>query len=60
MVGFKSENTSSQKCTQIQPCDLKRIEDKLDYIIKKIEDMDGLKGFGVNLAANIIGNVLDR
>lgn len=35
------------------------INDKLDYIIKKLNDMDGIKGFGVNLAANVIGNLLD-
>lgn len=60
MVGFTLENTSRTRCTQIHPCDdLKRIEEKLDYIIDKLESMDGIKGFGVNLAANIIGNMLD-
>lgn len=44
---------------QTHQCDIDRIEQKLDYIIKKLEDMDGIKGFGVNLAANIIGNWFD-
>lgn len=44
---------------QTRQCDLQRIEEKLDYIIKMIEDMDGIKGFGVNLAANVLGNFLD-
>lgn len=56
MAGFKLENTLSQRCMQTQLCE---INDKLDYIIKKINDMDGIKGFGVNLAANVIGNLLD-
>lgn len=41
---------------QTQLCE---INNKLDYIIKKIDDMDGIKGFGVNLAANVLGNFLD-
>lgn len=53
-------NTSNTKCTQTLPCDdLKRIEEKLDYIIEKLKNMDGIRGFGVNLAANIIGNMFD-
>lgn len=44
---------------QTHQCDIDRIEQKLDYIIKKLEDMDGIKGFGVNLAANIVGNLFD-
>lgn len=38
---------------------LEEIEKKLDIILAKLNDMDGLKGFGVNLAANVIGNLLD-
>lgn len=59
MVDFMSESISNIRCTQIRQCDLMRIEDKLDYIIQKLEEIDGIKGFGVNLAANIIGNMLD-
>lgn len=43
----------------IRQCDLERIEDKLDYLIRKVDDMDGIKGFGVNLAANVLGNFID-
>lgn len=59
MAGFKLENTSSQRCMPTRQCDLERIEDKLDYLIRKVDDMDGIKGFGVNLAANVLGNFID-
>lgn len=55
-MGFQFGNTLSQRCMQTQLCE---INNKLDYIIKKIDDMDGIKGFGVSLAANVIGNLLD-
>lgn len=38
---------------------LEEIEKKLDIILAKLNDMDGIKGFGVSLAANFIGNLLD-
>lgn len=38
---------------------LDRIEEKLDLLIQKIGDLDGIKGFGVNLLANVVGNMLD-
>ena len=46
------------------PCDdiarrLDGIEEKLDLLIQKIGDLDGIKGFGVNLLANVLGNMLD-
>lgn len=34
------------------------IERKLDMVLKKLNDMDGIKGFGQNLLANAIGNTL--
>lgn len=35
---------------------LDRIDKKLDTIIEKLNNMDGLRGFGTSLLANIIGN----
>lgn len=51
-----SENISSTRCMTTRLCN---IEDKLDYIIKKLDNIDGLRGFGINVAANIIGNMFD-
>lgn len=38
---------------------LDRIDEKLDMIIRRLEDLDGVKGFGVSLLANVVGNMLD-
>nr|DAY73326.1 MAG TPA: protein of unknown function (DUF4083) [Caudoviricetes sp.] len=38
---------------------MKRIEDKLDLILDKLNSMNGIKGFGVNVLANIVGNRID-
>lgn len=35
---------------------LEEIEKKLDIILAKLNDMDGIRGFGQNLLANAIGN----
>lgn len=59
MVGFKLENTSSIKCTQIRQCDLQRIEDKLDLILERLNGMNGIKDFGISVLANIVGNRID-
>lgn len=55
---------SSTRCMTTAPCDdiarrLDGIEEKLDLLIQKIGDLDGIKGFGVNLLANVLGNMLD-
>lgn len=44
---------------QIHQCDLKRIEDKLDLILNKLNGMDGIKGFGISVLANLVGNRID-
>lgn len=45
---------------QTHPCDdLKRIEDKLDVIINRLNSMNGIKGFGISVLANIVGNRID-
>ena len=59
MVGFTLESISKEKCTQIRQCDLQRIEDKLDLILEKLNGMNGIKDFGVNILANIVGNRID-
>lgn len=40
-------------------CDLQRIEDKLDFIIQKLNSYNALKDFGVGVLANIFGNRID-
>lgn len=40
-------------------CDLERIEKKLDLILDKLNSMNGIKDFGVNVLANIVGNRID-
>lgn len=59
MVGFTLESISKERCTQIHQCDLKRIEDKLDLILNKLNGMDGIKGFGISVLANLVGNRID-
>lgn len=59
MVGFTLENTSRVKCMQTHQCDLKRIEDKLDLILDKLNNMNGIKDFGISVLANIVGNRID-
>ena len=46
---------SSIRCTTIQLCDLDK---KLDKIISMIEKLDGLKGFGSNVLANVVGDII--
>lgn len=46
---------SSTRCTTIQLCDLDK---KLDKIISMIEKLDGLKGFGSNVLANVVGDII--
>lgn len=40
-------------------CDLERIEKKLDLILDKLNNMNGIKDFGVSVLANIVGNRID-
>lgn len=53
--GFMYEGILSTKCTTIQLCDLDK---KLDKIISMIEKLDGLKGFGSNVLANVVGDII--
>lgn len=36
------------------------INEKLDTIIAMLKDTNGIKGFGLNVLANIVGNMVDR
>lgn len=49
-----SEITFAEKCM------IERIEAKLDYLIERVNGLSGIRGFGDNLIANIIGNILIR
>lgn len=55
MVGFTLESTSKERCITTRLCD---IEEKLDKIIKMLENMNGIKAFGNDIFANVIGNIL--
>lgn len=50
------ENTFAERCTITRLCS---IEEKLDLIIKMLGDANGIKGFGLSVAANIVGNLID-
>lgn len=46
--------------TFVEKCMIERIEEKLDYLIESVNRLSGLRGFGDNLLANIVGNILIR
>ena len=46
--------------TFVEKCMIERIEEKLDYLIERVNGLSGIRGFGDNLIANIIGNILIR
>lgn len=56
---MRLENTSKVKCTQILPCDLHRIENKLDLVLQKLNSYSAIKDFGIGVLANIVGNRID-
>ena len=55
MQGFMYGDISSIRCTTIQLCNLDK---KLNKIISMIEKPDGLKGFGSNVLANVVGDII--
>ena len=57
MRGFVLENTLSTGCTTAQ---LRSIEEKIDRLIQLVEKLDGLRGFGSNVLANILGDVITQ
>ena len=38
----------------------RRIEEKVDLLVELVRKLSGLKGFGDNLIANIVGNILTK
>ena len=38
--------------------DLERIEGKIDLILEAISKFSGIQGFGTDILANILGNIL--
>lgn len=60
MTGFQYESTLSQRCMQTHQCDdLKRIEEKLDLILQRLNSYNAVKDFGIGVLANLVGNRID-
>ena len=52
--------TSRRECTHsLLPCN-SRIEEKLDLLIRMVSELDGIRGFGSNVLANVVGDILMR
>lgn len=58
MKGIRHKSTFGERCTKHRRCD--DIEEKLDRIISMLEKMTGLRGFGNDLLANLVGNIITR
>lgn len=43
------------------PCQhrLEEIESKLDRVIEMLKNANGIRGFGLNVLANLVGNAVD-
>lgn len=52
--------TSRNACTESLPSCNSRIEEKLDLLIRMVSQMGGLRGFGSNVLANVVGDILMR
>lgn len=46
--------------TFVEKCTIERIEEKIDQLIGLVGKLSGLRGFGDNLIANIVGNILTK
>lgn len=57
MRGFVSENILSTGYTTAY---LRNIEVKIDNLIGMVERLDGIRGFGSNVLANILGDVITQ
>lgn len=45
---------------QTHQCDdLKRIEEKLDLILQRLNNYSAIKDFGIGVLANVVGNRID-
>lgn len=54
-----SGNISKTKCIQTARCN-DEINEKLDRIISMLERMNGIRGFGSDIFANVLGNIITR
>lgn len=52
--------TSRNACTERLPSFDSRIEEKLDLLIRMVSELDGIRGFGSNVLANVVGDILMR
>lgn len=52
--------TSRNACTERLPSCNSRIEEKLDLLIRMVAQLDGIRGFGSNVLANVVGDILMR
>lgn len=57
MVTFTCASTSSTACTTTRLSD---IEAKVDRLIQMVGQLDGIRSFGSNVAANIVADMLMR
>ena len=51
------EITFDIECMMTRLCDVER---KLDLILAKLDSLNGIKSFGNDILANVIGNVITR
>lgn len=52
--------TSRNACTESLPSCNSRIEEKLDLLIRMVSELDDIRGFGSNVLANVVGDILMR
>ena len=52
--------TSRNACMESLPSFDSRIEEKLDLLIRMVSELDGIRGFGSNVLANVVGDILMR
>ena len=52
--------TSRNACTESLPSCNSRIEEKLDLLIRMVSELDGIRGFGSNVLAIVVGDILMR
>lgn len=56
-MGFAFGNTLSTGCTTTLLCEIER---KIDTLIQMVGKLDGLRGFGSNVLANVVGDLIIR
>ena len=56
-MGFAFGYTLSTGCTTTPLCEIER---KIDTLIQMVGKLDGLRGFGSNVLANVVGDLIIR